>query len=54
MVDYKKLYLKMVNASEDAIRILIAAQRECEEAILSDEDIPPELKVVKLPCEDET
>ncbi len=52
MVDYKKLYHKMVNASEDAIRILIAAQRECEEAILSDEDIPPEQKIVPLSRDD--
>lgn len=53
MIDYKKLYLKMVNASEDAIRILIAAQQECEEAIISEEDIPPERKIITLPQEDE-
>ena len=29
--DYKEMYLKMVRASEDAINILIEAQRECEE-----------------------
>lgn len=54
MVDYKKLYLKMVNASEDAIRILIAAQQECEEAIIFDKDIPLELKIIELPHEDKT
>ncbi len=35
MTDYKKLYLKLFNASEDAINLLIKAQRECEEIILS-------------------
>lgn len=49
MVDYQKLYHKMVNASEDAIQILIAAQRECEEIIISEESIPPEQKIVVLP-----
>ena len=52
MIDYKKLYLKMVNASEAAIRILAAAQQECEEAIISDENIPPEQKVIFLPHDD--
>lgn len=52
MIDYKELYLKMVNATEDAIRILAAAQRECEEAVISDEDIPLELKIIDLPKED--
>ena len=35
MPDYKELYLRMVRASEAAIRTLIAAQQSCEEAILS-------------------
>lgn len=30
-IDYKEMYLKMVRASEEAMNILIAAQRECEE-----------------------
>ena len=54
MIDYKKLYLKMVNASEDAVRILIAAQRECEELIISDEEIPPEQNMILLPHDDHT
>ena len=33
--DYKEMYLKMVRASEDAINILIEAQRECEEMYIS-------------------
>ena len=35
MPNYKKMYLKMVRASEKAINILIEAQRECEELYLS-------------------
>ena len=35
MPDYRELYLKMVRASEQAIRILIAAQQECEELYLN-------------------
>ena len=35
MPDYKEMYLKMVQASERAINILIEAQRECEEMYLS-------------------
>ena len=37
-VDYKELYLKMVRASEEAMRILIKAQQECEELYLQAED----------------
>ena len=51
---YKKLYLKMVNASEDAIRILIAAQQECEEIIISNENNTPDRKVIPLSQEDRT
>lgn len=35
MPDYKEMYFKMVRASEDAIRLLIHAQRECEELYMS-------------------
>lgn len=35
MPDCKELYLHMMRASEAAIRTLIAAQQDCEEAILS-------------------
>lgn len=31
MPDYKKMYLKMLAASEEAMRVLIEAQQECEE-----------------------
>ena len=34
-VNFKELYCKMMRASEEAIRILIEAQRECEEMYLN-------------------
>lgn len=37
MPDYKELYFKMLGASEDAIRILVQAQQECEELYLQRE-----------------
>lgn len=33
-VDYKELYLKQMRANEAAVRILIAAQQECEATYL--------------------
>ena len=39
MPDYKEMYLKMVRASEQAIRILVKAQQECEELYLSEADL---------------
>ena len=38
MTDYKEMYFKLLNATEDAIRILIKAQQECEEMYISSED----------------
>ena len=35
MPNYEEMYFKMVRASEDAIRLLIRAQRECEELYMS-------------------
>ncbi len=56
MLNYKELYYKMVNASEDAInlmedavKILIAAQRECEEQVISEGDNPPGGNLTVLP-----
>ena len=43
--DYKELYLKMVRASEKAIRILIEAQQKCEELYLASEDGIPAAEV---------
>ena len=36
MPDYKEMYLKMFRAAEEAINILIAAQRDCEEMYIRD------------------
>jgi len=49
MTDYKELYLKLFRASEDAIQILIEAQQECEEAVISGEDAPPRQNMILLP-----
>ncbi len=35
MPDYKEMYLKMMRATEEAMGVLIAAQRECEELFIS-------------------
>lgn len=37
-MDYKEMYLKMMRASEEAIRILVKAQQECEEMYLGAEE----------------
>ena len=39
MPNYKELYLKMMRASEQAIRTLIQAQQECEELYVSEADL---------------
>ena len=49
MPDYREMYLKMVRASEEAIRILIKAQQECEELYLS----AGETNITVLPIEHE-
>lgn len=41
---YKAMYLKMMNACEDAINLLIQAQQECEELYLSQGDSPSQEK----------
>lgn len=43
MPNYKELYLKMMRASEEAIRLIIAAQQECEELYLQDGEEAEEL-----------
>lgn len=48
-VDYKELYLKMVRANEAAIRILIAAQQECEELYLAMSEEENHTKIIVLP-----
>ena len=49
MMDYTKMYLKMLRASEQAVGILIAAQQECEELYISSPE--PELTMILLPTE---
>lgn len=49
MPDYKEMYLKLFRASEQAVNILIEAQRECEERYISQPE--PELKVISLSSE---
>ncbi len=38
MPDYQSLYFKLFRASEEAINLLIAAQRECEGDYISSPD----------------
>ena len=38
MVDYKKMYVTMVNAAEKAMELLIEAQRQCEELYIETEE----------------
>lgn len=47
MPDYKQLYLKMFAATEDAINMLIATHRECEELYLSQTEPPSESEAQK-------
>jgi len=37
-MDYKEMYLKMLRASEEAIRIIIKAQQDCEEMYIRQEE----------------
>ena len=48
MPDYKKMYIEMMRETENAINILIAAQRRCEEMYIS----APETKITVLPVKD--
>lgn len=42
MPDYKELYLKLFRATDKAADLLIAAQRECEELYLSQDEPEPD------------
>lgn len=46
MPDYKEMYLTLFRASEEAINLLIAAQRTCEELYISQGE--PKLTVLPL------
>ena len=40
MADYKQMYLKLLDATESAMEMLIAAQRQCEEIYIQTEEEP--------------
>ena len=46
MPDYKEMYLKLFRASGEAVNLLIAAQRECEELYMNAPD--PDIRVISL------
>jgi hypothetical protein len=46
MPDYKEMYLKLFRASEEAVNLLIAAQRECEELYMNAPE--PDIRVISL------
>lgn len=50
MPDYKEMYLKIFRASEQAVNILITAQRECEELTIS--LLESEVRTISLLRED--
>ena len=56
MENYKEMYLKMMRASEEAIRILVQAQQECEEMYLSaesDEEVSLiDMEIKKAPSDE--
>ena len=37
MADYKQMYMKLMDATESAMDILIAAQRQCEDIYIETE-----------------
>ena len=50
MPDYKKIYLTLLCAPEEAVNLLIDALRECKELYMDAPD--PELKSLTLPEND--
>ena len=38
MADYKQMYLKLLNAAENAMEMLIAAQQQCGELYIQTEE----------------
>ncbi len=38
MPDYKEMYLTMLRASEEALQIIIEAQKKCEEMYISNDE----------------
>ncbi len=52
MPDYKELYFKLFRASNQAVELLIEAQRECEELYCSAAE--PELRMLNFTKEKQT
>ena len=52
MPDYKQMYIKMAQEAEKAIRSLIAAQQDCENLYLSEENPEPVLLRQDSECTD--
>ena len=50
MADYREMYLHLMRETEKAIRILIEAQRACEELYIKDGG--PPLRVFPPPADD--
>ena len=50
MPDYKELYLAMMRETEKAIRILVEAQKTCEERYLQMEEEKSKCNRKKTPC----
>lgn len=48
-MSYKEMYFALANATENAIRILVDAQREAEELYISAED--PQVVVLRHPLD---
>ena len=46
MPDYQEMYLTLFRASEEAVSLLIKAQRECEELYLSAPE--PQIEVLEV------
>lgn len=52
MPNYKKMYFTLLNAMEDTISILIAAQQKCEDLYCDDNEIIP-LEILEEKKEDD-
>ncbi len=46
MPDYKKMYLTMFRANEEAVNLLLQAQQECEELYISSPE--PEIRALNI------
>ena len=51
-VDYRKMYYHLAGAVETALRVLIAAQQDCESILLENDTVVDSAKILRLPRED--